>query len=92
MRSRTLAFSVLALGAAGALSGCASPERTVPVSTAPRTVVIAPAETERVVRYPQGRYELYGDGTVTSPYYWVWIPAGATPPSPPPVPRRPQTQ
>jgi len=29
---------------------------------------------------------------VNSPYYWVWIPAGATPPNPPPPPRRVQTQ
>jgi hypothetical protein len=92
MRSQTLATSVLALSAAGALGACAYPERPVPVSTAPRTVIISPAPTERVVRYPEGRYELYGDGTVASPYYWVWIPAGAAPPNPPPAPRRPQTQ
>ncbi|HXD96578.1 MAG TPA: hypothetical protein VN646_08550 [Candidatus Acidoferrum sp.] len=42
--------------------------------------------------YPEGRYELKGEGSVNSPYYWVWIPAGATPPNPPPPPRRVQTQ
>jgi hypothetical protein len=89
MKSQTLATSVLALSAAGVLGGCAYPERTTPVSTAPRTVIVSPAPAERIVRYPDGRYELYGDGTVASPYYWVWIPSGA---SPPPVPRRPQTQ
>ena len=38
-----------------------------------------------------GRYQLYGDGTRV-PYYWVWVPSGATvapaPPAPPPVPTR----
>jgi hypothetical protein len=92
MKNQTLATSVLALSAAGVLGACAYPERATPVSTAPRTVIVTPAPSERIVRYPEGRYELHGDGTVASPYYWVWIPSGATPPSPPPVPRRPQTQ
>jgi hypothetical protein len=34
-----------------------------------------------VVEYPNGRFELRGDG-MTSPYNWVWIP---NPPPPPPV-------
>ncbi|HSB69422.1 MAG TPA: hypothetical protein VLT62_08835 [Candidatus Methylomirabilis sp.] len=38
-----------------------------------------------VYMYPDGRYELRGDGTANSPYFWVWIPAGtvAQPPAPP---------
>jgi hypothetical protein len=92
MMSRALAASMLTLSAAGVLSGCASSERAVPVSAAPATVVISPSAGERVVQYPEGRYELRGDGSARSPYYWVWIPAGATPPNPPPPPRRPQTQ
>ena len=36
--------------------------------------------------YPEGRYELRGDGNAASPYHWVWIPTGATPPNPPAVP------
>ena len=40
----------------------------------------------RTVDYPGGRYTLYGDGTSSSPYYWVWIPAGSNPPAPPPLP------
>jgi hypothetical protein len=32
-----------------------------------------------VVEYPEGRYELRGDG-VSTPYSWVWIP------NPPPAP------
>ena len=46
---------------------------------------------DRTVTYPEGRYQLYGDGTRV-PYYWVWVPSGATvapaPPAPPPVPTR----
>lgn len=43
---------------------------------------------ERVVTYPEGRYQLYGDGK-SVPYYWVWIPSGTTPPVPPAPPRLP---
>ena len=64
----------------------------VPAASPATTVVVAPAATDRIVTYPEGRYELRGDGTTTAPYYWVWIPSGATPPNPPPLPRRPQTQ
>jgi hypothetical protein len=41
------------------------------------------ARSGRSVAYPDGRYELYGAGTTTSPYYWVWIPNDTTPPAPP---------
>jgi hypothetical protein len=58
------------------------------VTSAP--VVVAPAQ--RVATYQTGRYELVGQGTTGSPYYWVWIPSGATPPPPPPLPRALQTQ
>ena len=37
----------------------------------------------------EGRYQLYGDGSTSSPYYWVWVPAGTTVVPPPPPPRRP---
>jgi hypothetical protein len=40
----------------------------------------------QTITYPDGRYQLYGNGTAASPYYWVWIPAGATVPAPPPLP------
>jgi hypothetical protein len=36
-----------------------------------------------VMQYPNGRYELRGDG-MTSPYVWVWIPN--PPPAPPAAP------
>ncbi len=91
MKNRLFAAAVLALGGAAALGGCAYHEPAVVPAASP-TVVVAPVTSERVVTYPEGRYELLGDGTVASPYYWVWIPRGATPPSPPPPPRRPQTQ
>jgi hypothetical protein len=71
------------------LGGCASRKETV-VVPAPGPVVVAPAPgpvvvapNQRVVTYPDGRWELRGGGTAMSPYYWVWIPAGTNPPSPP---------
>jgi hypothetical protein len=90
MKTRLLATSLLLLGGAG-LGGCVYSE-PIPAASPATTVVVAPAATDRIVTYPEGRYELRGDGTTTAPYYWVWIPAGATPPNPPPLPRRPQTQ
>ena len=54
---------------------------------APTPVVVA-TSGERVVTYPEGRYQLYGDGK-SVPYYWVWIPSGTTPPVPPAPPRLP---
>jgi hypothetical protein len=92
MNTRRLAMPLLI--SAVALGGCAYRERTVavPAASPPTAVVVAPSAAERVVTYPEGRYELRGDGTAVSPFYWVWIPAGATPPTPPPLPRRPQTQ
>jgi hypothetical protein len=90
IRTAALSFA----GAALLGSGCVSytketTERQVPVSTP--VVAAAPVPTDRVVTYPEGRYQLYGDGTRV-PYYWVWVPSGATvtpaPPAPPPVPTR----
>jgi hypothetical protein len=41
--------------------------------------------TQSVIQYPNGRYELRGDGW-TSPYTWAWIPhAPPPPPAAPPV-------
>jgi len=47
------------------------------------TVSLAPPPPPMpsVVEYPNGRFELRGDG-MTSPYNWVWIP---NPPPPPPA-------
>src|SRR5262249_19198147 len=54
------------------------------VTPAPPAVVAAPAVTaapgvyvapsQRVVSYPEGRFELYGDSATG--YYWVWVPTG----------------
>jgi len=55
----------------------------VPVTPPPPGVVVtAPATASS-----GGRYQLYGDGS-TTPYYWVWLPAGSTAPPPPPIPTR----
>ena len=56
---------------------------TVPVTTPVVTTTTAPATT---VPAGTGHYQLYGNGT-TQPYYWVWVPTGATPPPPPRPPR-----
>ncbi len=76
--------ATLLLATTVGLAGCFySSKETEKVTPAPTTVVVqAP---QRVVTYPEGRYELHGNGTGNSPYYWVWIPvnAGSVPPAPP---------
>ena len=69
------------------LGGCVYRRETVPAASPSTTVVVT--QPEKVVNYPEGRYELRGAGTTGSPYYWVWIPKGATPPNPPPLPSSP---
>ncbi len=76
------------------LGGCVYSERVVEVEK-PKPVVVAAAPSQPVVVaampssdrivYPDGRWQLYGDGRAT-PYYWVWIPTGMTPPGPPSYP------
>jgi hypothetical protein len=73
---------VLASLALAVLAGCTTAEPTY----SPTTGAVLGASNPRIVEYPAGRYQLYGDGTTASPEYWVWIPAGATPPPPPPLP------
>jgi hypothetical protein len=86
----TLASAVAAL----TLGGCiySSTEKTterVPVTTSTSPVVVSQTvPPDRVITYPEGRYQLYGDGG-SIPYYWVWIPSGSAPPVPPPPPRVP---
>lgn len=49
------------------------------------SISVAPAPpTPGVVYYPNGRYEIRGDG-ITMPYTWVWIPNPPPPPSEPPA-------
>jgi len=59
-----------------------------PVVVAPPATVTAPASAADRVVYPQGRWQLFGDGRGT-PYYWVWIPAGSTLTTAPVPPTRP---
>jgi hypothetical protein len=66
----------------GLLAGCAVQDPAYP----PTTGAVLGGSSPRTVEHPGGRYQLYGAGTTSSPYYWVWIPAGTNPPSPPPVP------
>jgi Domain of unknown function (DUF4124) len=66
-----------------------------PVYGAPAggSVAVAPAPpTPSVVHFPNGRYELRGDGFST-PYTWVWIlnPLQAPPAAPPAPPREQPT-
>jgi hypothetical protein len=76
--------TLVALSLGGCIYSSTEKERVV---TTPAPPVVAQS-TERVVTYPEGRWQLYGDGTTASPHYWVWVPAGSTPPPPPPIPRR----
>jgi hypothetical protein len=90
-RVRSRLFSAL-VGAtvALALGGCiySSKEKTTEKQVPATTPVVVTTSGERVVTYPEGRYQLYGDGK-SVPYYWVWIPSGTTPPVPPAPPRLP---
>jgi len=57
----------------------AVPDYAPPVNTV--SLAPPPPPMPSVVEYPNGRFELRGDG-MTSPYNWVWIP---NPPPPPPA-------
>jgi len=79
--------TIMALAGMIAMGGCVSRSHTERVTTSEPAVV---TPSDRVGMADNGRWELRGDGRVT-PYYWVWIPAGAAvvspPPAPPPLPR-----
>ena len=59
-----------------------SPPVSPPVMYSPPLVSQPPPPSPQVVQYPNGRYELRGDG-IRTPHTWVWIP---NPPPPPPAP------
>jgi hypothetical protein len=80
--ARLLATAGAMLAAISAVTGCASR-----VEERERGDLV-PGE-QRVVTHAGGRYELRGEGTATSPYYWVWIPTGATVVTTPVVPSTP---
>jgi hypothetical protein len=87
LRRGSVAAAIAVFGAA-LLGGCGARTTVMPAAsppTATTTVVVTSPGNQRVVNYPSGRYELYGDG-MNTPYYWVWIPAGVTLPAPPPPP------
>ena len=46
-------------------------------------VITGAGPASQTVSYSNGQYRLYGDGTATSPYFWVWVPMGITAPAPP---------
>lgn len=71
-----VALAVLGLGTAVALGGCVAATEPVPTAGSSTVVVSSAAPVQRVYTYPEGRYELRGEGTAASPYYWVWIPTG----------------
>ena len=54
-----------------------------PIRPAASAVV---SQSDRTYTFREGRWQLYGDGGAT-PYYWVWIPSGLTPPAPPMPPQ-----
>jgi hypothetical protein len=84
MNRRVLLTSLALSSATVLLGGCVY--KTEKVVSAP----VAAPPTDKVVSYPGGRYQLYGDANTG--YYWVWIPAGTNPPPPPPPPRLSQSR
>ncbi len=85
-RSPAALAIMLLLGGASGLAGCVyTSKETEQVSAPPPTIVVA-QPAQRIYTHPEGRYELHGDGTSGSPYYWVWIPAGTQSVPPPPLP------
>jgi len=101
MNTRVVRAMLIAPALLAMLGGCVYRSREVEKSTpspvvmtpAPQPVVVptppaAPAAPADRVVYPQGRWQLYGDGRGT-PYYWVWIPTGSTLTTAPAPPMRP---
>jgi len=95
-----VAAAVILAGCAGSevQTSSAPPPRPAvvvapPAPTAPVIVAQppAPVSARAVLVSPAtgGHWEMRGAGTPTSPYYWVWVPSGATivTTAPPPVPQ-----
>jgi len=59
-----------------------TPPSVVYVQPPPVMTLTPPPPTPSVIEYPNGHYELRGDG-ITTPHTWAWIPK---PPPPPPAP------
>ena len=60
-----------------------TPPQIIYVQPPPVVMVTPPPPTPSVIEYPNGRYELRGDG-ITTPYTWAWIPNAPPPPPGPP--------
>jgi hypothetical protein len=89
MRSISRSFVVGVAAASLLATGCVYRREVVnqPTPGSPPAVVVAPPSAppaQRVVSYPEGRWELRGDASRSD---WVWIPEGTNPPPPPPIPR-----
>lgn len=87
---RAIAAGMIAMAALTMLSGCVYREPVMPAAS-PMTVVIPATSTATRVTYPEGVYELRGNGSPAYPYYWVWVPRGVQAPMlllppPPPLP------
>jgi hypothetical protein len=68
-----LAIAVLAVGASAAIAQSQTP--------------LVATQGQRVYPYPEGQFELQGNGAASDPYYWIWIPKGAqSVPAPPALP------
>ncbi len=59
---------------------------TAPAPPARPAATAVVSQSDRTYTFTEGRWQLYGDGGAT-PYYWVWIPSGMTPPAPPMPPQ-----
>jgi hypothetical protein len=103
MNIRVVRAMLIAPALLATLGGCVYSDRSTPspvvmtpapapqpaaVVTAPPATAATPAVPADRVVYPQGRWQLYGDGRGT-PYYWVWIPTGSTLTTAPSPPMRP---
>jgi hypothetical protein len=92
MKTRQRYLGVAPLAPMATTAGCiyrSKTETVVPSSSLPAAVIVTPP-AQRTVTYPEGRYELRGDGTAANPYFRVWLSARTQPgtiPPPPPLPR-----
>jgi hypothetical protein len=72
--------AVLGLLVMALFTGCVI-SRTVSTAPPPAALPAAvAAPSQRALAYPHGQWILRGAGTTRSPYAWVWMPAGLTPP------------
>jgi hypothetical protein len=86
---RAMTAGLISMAALTMLSGCVYREPMVVPAASPPTVVIPAASPVTRVTYPEGVYELRGNGTRAYPYYWVWVPYGVQAPMLPPPPPLP---